>query len=112
MAAFDEACDDGAGAEGAFHHGIAAEPAFQPVAQGAEVEQGGGVGDGVKAPDQGGVIGGDEAQGGKALFFHAFCDQKRQCLHRVAASKAVDAQVFAPVMGEGFHQQAVWAGQA
>ena len=33
------------------------------------------VGDRIKAPDQGGVVGGDEAQGGKALGFHLFCQK-------------------------------------
>ena len=65
--AFDQARDDGGVAEGALHHGVAGEPGLEAVAQGCEVEEGGGVGDRVEAPDQGGVVGGDEAEGGKAL---------------------------------------------
>ncbi len=60
VASFNQARDDGGGAESALHHGVAGQPFAEALAQFAGVQQGGGVGDRVEAPDQGGVIGGDE----------------------------------------------------
>ncbi len=65
VGALDQARDDGGGAEGALHHRVAAEPALQPVAQAVGVEERRGIGDGVEAPDQGGIVGGDEAERGE-----------------------------------------------
>lgn len=102
MGAFDQARDDGGGAEGAFHDGIAREPSVEAVAQGARVEERGWVGYGVEAPDQGGVVGRDEAERGEALGFHLFCQEKAEGLLGVSSREAVDAEVFAAVVGEAF----------
>ncbi len=84
----------------------------QPIAQAVGAKQAGGVGDGFQPPDQGGVIGGDEAKRGKAVFLHPFGQQKAEGLLGVAACKTIDAQMFAPVMREAFDQQAAGFGQA
>ena len=112
MAAFDQARDDRCPPERALHHHVAGKPAFKPGAHAVNIEQRQGVVDGIKAPDQRGIIGADKAKRGKACLFHLFGEQKAKGLLGVATSKAVNAQMFAPVMGEGFHQQAAGFGQA
>ena len=112
MAALDQAGDDGDVAEGAFHHGVARKPAFQPLAQVFQIEQRGRVEDRLQPPDQRGVVGGDKAQGGKARLFHPFGEQEAEGLLSIAPGKAVDTEMFAPVLGEAFGQQAVRLWQA
>ena len=112
MAALDQPCDDGGAAEGALHHGIAREPGIKAVFQRGQVEKGGGVGDGVEAPDQGGVVGSHKAQRRKALGFHLFGDEEAEGLLRIAADKAVDHQVFAAVVREAFQEKRLGVGQA
>ena len=51
-------------------------------------------------------------RGARPCILHLFRHQKAQGLLGVAPGKAVDAQVFAPVVGEAFQQQPVGVGQA
>ncbi len=46
------------------------------------------------------------------VFLHPFGDEEAEGLLRVAACEAVDAEMVASVVREGFNQQAVWFGEA
>ena len=90
----DQAGDGGGGAEGALHHRVLAEPALEAVAQAGGVEERGGVGDLVEAPDQQRVVVGDEAHGVEAGGLHAAGEEEAEGLVGVAAGEAVEAEVL------------------
>ncbi len=104
--AFDQTGDGGRRAEGAFHHRVASQPAFETRLQRCQIEQRCGVDHRVQPPDQHRVIGGDKAHGGQPFLLHPLGQQQPQRLHRVATGKAIGHELFAPVMREAFDQQA------
>ena len=107
----DQAGDGGDVAEGALHHRVLPEPAFEVVAQSLGNQQRGGVVDRVEAPDQQRVVVGDEAERVEAGGLHAAGDQQAEGLVGVAAGEAVEAEVVQRAAREGLGEQVPGRGR-